>query len=592
MSFALRPTANHGCNFKPGNKRGKVNLEPFSPISGTTPAISKYEAILAGGLFALIFVLHWLYLNHFRWDSDELQHLHVLWAWGSGLLPYRDVFDNHSPLFHWLCSPVFAWLGERPDIVTPMRWMMVPLFLINLWCVYMLGATVFSARVGLWAAVSTALEPKYALLTVEFRTDNLWTTLWLVTLVVLLTGRLTPKRLLIVGLLFGAAFGVSMKTTVLALTVLAAGAGTWALAFQSHRTLLTGKRLWQSYGTGTAAVLGGLAVVPGLILVFFASKGALRELYYCVIEHNLLPDKNSPLNTLEHFLTVAWIFAPVAAIAFVVAKHETVSTRALRKCFFILTVGFFWPTLYGLWTTILRQTQMPGIPISAVAASALLVWVSTWLPNIFRYWTPLFLLLLIAGLIEPDWTVDACRLYGGQYDRDLAIIRDVDALTTPGECVMDAKGETIFRRRPYYYAFEGFTEERIERGLLANTVPRRLVETRTAVCNPSTRFGEATLSFIEHNYLRVGQIAVAGKMIAPSPDGRVEFDVVIPQRYTLVSCEGPMSGNLDETPFQGDRELAAGRHEFVPDRPTKQIALRWARAWQKGYSPFKQANQL
>ena len=65
--------------------------------------------------------------------------------------------------------------------------------------------------------------------------------------------------------------------------------------------------------------------------------------------------------------------------------------------------------------------------------------------------------------------MDACRLYGGQYDRDLAIIRDVGALTMPGECVMDAKGETIFRRRPYYYAFEGFTEERIERGLLANT---------------------------------------------------------------------------------------------------------------------------
>jgi hypothetical protein len=54
----------------------------------------------------------------------------------------------------------------------------------------------------------------------------------------------------------------------------------------------------------------------------------------------------------------------------------------------------------------------------------------------------------------------------------------------------------------------------------------------------------------------------------------------------------PMSGNLDETPFQGDRELPAGRHEFVPERPTKQIALLWARAWQKGYSPFKQANQL
>jgi Dolichyl-phosphate-mannose-protein mannosyltransferase len=571
----------------------RSTLSPSPRFSETTPTISKCEAILAAGLFALIFVLHWLYLKNFRWDSDEPQHLHLVWAWANGLLPYRDVFDNHSPLFHWLCSPVFAWLGERPDIVTPMRWMMVPLFLISLWCVYMLGATVFSPRVGLWAAVSTALEPKYALLSVEFRTDNLWTTLWLVALVVLLTGRLTPKRLLIVGLLFGAEFGVSMKTTVLALTVLTAGAGTWVLAFQIKRTHQTAKSLWQSYRASTAAVVIGLAVVPGLIVAFFASKGALRALYYCVFEHNLLPDKNSPLNTLEHFLTVAWIFVPIAAISFVVAKHEPDRTRALRKCFFLLTVGFFWPTLYGLWTTILRQTQMPGIPISAVAASALLFWASNWLPKIFRYWTPPLLLLLLAGLIEPNWTVDACRLYGGQqHDRDLAIIRDVEALTTPGQYVMDAKGETIFRRRPYYYAFEGFTEERIARGLLANTVPRRLVETRTAVCNPSPRFGKATLSFIEHNYLRVDQVEVAGKMIAPSPDGRMEFDVVIPQRYTLVSPEGPISGNLDGTPFQGNRELAAGRHEFVPDRPTKQLALFWARAWLRGYSPFKQANRL
>jgi Dolichyl-phosphate-mannose-protein mannosyltransferase len=571
----------------------RSTLSPSPRASGMISAIGKYEAILAAGLFALIFVLHWSYLNHFRWDSDEPQHLHVVWAWASGLLPYRDVFDNHSPLFHWLCSPVFAWLGERPDIVTAMRWMMVPLFLISLWCAYILGAAVFSPRVGLWAAVSTALEPKYALLSVEFRTDNLWTTLWLVTLVVLLTGRLTTKRLFIVGLLFGAEFGVSMKTTVLALTVLAAGAGTWALAFQSQRIHLTAKGVWQSYGTRAVVVLSGLAALPGLIVAFFASKGALRELYYCVIEHNLLPDRDSPLHILEHFLAVAWIFAPVAAIAFVVAKHEPDPTRSLRKCFFLLTVGFFWPTLYGLWSTILRQTQMPGIPVSAVAASALLVWASTWLPKIFRYWIPPFLLVLMALLIEPAWTVDACRLYGGQqHDRDLAIIRDVEALTTPGQYVMDAKGETIFRRRPYYYAFEGFTEERIARGLLANTVPQRLVQTRTAVCNPSPRFGKATLSFIEHNYLTVDQVEVAGKMIRPLPDGRMKFDVVIPQRYTLISPEGPMSGNLDGTPFQGSRELAAGRHEFLSDKPTKQIALLWARAWQKGYSPFKQANRL
>ena len=107
--------------------------------------------------------------------------------------------------------------------------------------------------------------------------------------------------------------------------------------------------------------------MPGLILVFFASKGALRELYYCVIEHNLLPDKNSPLNTLEHFLTVAWIFAPVASFAFVVAKHETVSTRALRKCFFLLTVGFFWPAFIRALDDNFAPDADALIPFSAVA---------------------------------------------------------------------------------------------------------------------------------------------------------------------------------------------------------------------------------
>jgi len=421
---------------------------------------------------------------------------------------------------------------------------------------------------------------------------HLWTTLWLVALVVLLTGRLTPKRLLVAGLLLGSAFSVSMKTTVLAITVLVAGAGTWAFALQFRKTHLTENGPWQSYGASAAAILAGLAVVPAVILAFFASKHALKELYYCVIEHNLLPDTNSPFASLERFLTTAWVFVPVGAIAFAAAAHEPVPSRASRKCFFLLTVGLFWPILYGLWTTILRQTQMPGIPISVVTVTALLVWLSKWLPNALNRWTPPIFLLLMVGLVEPDWTVDACRLYGGQYDRDLATIRDVEVLTRLGEYVMDAKGETIFRRRPYYYAFEGFTEERIKRGLLVSTVPRRLIETGTAVCVPSTRFSKATLTFIEHNYLRVGHVEVAGKIISPSPDGRMDFDVVVPQRYTFVSRDGSMSGNLDGRPFEGDRALAAGRHEFVPERPTKQIALLWSRAWEKGYSPFKQTNRL
>jgi hypothetical protein len=233
------------------------------------------------------------------------------------------------------------------------------------------------------------------------------------------------------------------------------------------------------------------------------------------------------------------------------------------------------------------KRRCPGVPISAVALSALLVWFSKWLPNSFRNWTPPFLLFLIAGVIEPDWTHDACRLYEGQYEQDLATIKDVLVLTTPGEYVMDAKGETIFRERPYYYAFEGFTEDRIDRGLLTNTVPEQLIQTRTAICKPSPRLGEAALLFLKDNYLTAGGISIVGKRLTPSQDGRVKFEVAIPQRYTLVSRDGVIRGTLDGIPFQSDRELAAGAHELLLDTPSKEIALFWARAWQKGYSPFK-----
>src|SRR4051794_17888837 len=67
-------------------------------------------------------VLLWLGLRSFSvfnhlWDSDEPQHLHVVWEWTQGVLPYRDFFDNHTPLFHVLFAPVLRLFGERADIV-------------------------------------------------------------------------------------------------------------------------------------------------------------------------------------------------------------------------------------------------------------------------------------------------------------------------------------------------------------------------------------------------------------------------------------------------------------------------------------------
>src|SRR5437870_638452 len=162
------------------------------------PAISL--SLIAAALatrVALIF--------RYRFDSDEPQHLHVAWGWTHGLVQYRDVFDNHAPLFHLMAAPLVRALGERADILVILREWMMPLTVLSLVATYILGRALWSERVGRWAALVAGFGPTFLLTSTEFRADILWMATWLWALVVMLGGRPTGRRGLLAGLLLGAA---------------------------------------------------------------------------------------------------------------------------------------------------------------------------------------------------------------------------------------------------------------------------------------------------------------------------------------------------------------------------------------------------
>src|SRR5262249_26715629 len=90
-------------------------IQEAAPRRGRTP-------LEVGGALALVAAATLLRLGaifRYRFDSDEPQHLHVVWAWTQGLAQYRDVFDNHMPLFHLLNVPVRTgsgrWSGPAPS---------------------------------------------------------------------------------------------------------------------------------------------------------------------------------------------------------------------------------------------------------------------------------------------------------------------------------------------------------------------------------------------------------------------------------------------------------------------------------------------
>src|SRR5438874_6884260 len=105
---------------------------------------ARGERLILTLLTILSLALRAIAFFNFRFDSDEPQHLHVTWGWTAGLLQYRDVFDNHAPLFHMLTAPILRMVGERPNALLFMRVPMLLPFAAIIVGTYTLGRRLYS----------------------------------------------------------------------------------------------------------------------------------------------------------------------------------------------------------------------------------------------------------------------------------------------------------------------------------------------------------------------------------------------------------------------------------------------------------------
>jgi len=611
-----------------------------SPASAAT--LSWVEIAIIVFALVVLTVLRWYSVYSHRWNSDEPQHLHVVWAWTVGKLQYRDIFDNHTPLFHIVSAPLFRWLGERADIVQPMRRAMIPLFAAGIWCVYRLGTTLYDRRTGWFAAVLAALLPAFYFRMGEFRTDVMWTTLWLLTLVVALTGRMTPWRTFSAALLLGAAFSVSMKTTLLTLCLAVAGIVIW---------LLAGRPVSRSWSAYVMALLCGLLIVPGAIVGYFASQGALKPLYHCVIQHNTLPGENLGrmiLHQLFFARSTLWLIPVGICTARMLPVARREPARGYRRLFLFLVAGLFYPLLRIFWPVVTAQDYLPWLPLlpmfvvagytwsrewietkfstnvpwllvlSAVLAVGMIWYVTSDLPSAeaapkrltylvvllpiyliacfvwLRHWRQARVPTKVAWLLLPSLLL-AAEIVGIVTDgppfanvekRRIGHLAALLRLVDPGEYVLDAKGETIFRPRPTYLVFESLTIKQNQSGRIKDDTIPCLIATRTALVHSSSRFMPATQQFIDKNYVHVDGGRVLGKRLFTPRNAPVSFEITIPERYGFVTPYGAAAGTLDGQPIDGPRWLEAGRHEIVAADPVGQVVVLWARALERGFSPY------
>ena len=509
---------------------------------------------IAASLIAAAVALRAGLIFRYRFDSDEPQHMHVAWGWAHGLAQYRDVFDNHMPLFHLLSSPLFAATGDDPRLLYAARLSMLPLFLAALFLVWRIARNLFDAKTAWWSAALAAVVPPFFLGSLEYRTDDLWLVLWLGVIAVAVGNSSPTRKAAIGGLLLGGAFGVSMKSTLYVAVLLVALAATLLLTMR--RAPLPSWRLVAKCALIAAVTT---AVIPLLIAGGLAATGLWKPFVYGVFAHNSVP--------FVHAWHVLWfipLYFVIRAIALRIARSDADPSLVRRRLFAFLACGVYL-TLYASFAPMTNlETYLPWYPLAVVLATPLLMRRERWLPAVATAMLPVII------ITAQPWRNDA--------ERSIVLVEEVLALTQPSETVMDLKGETVFRARPYYFVLEAVTNLKLGIGAIRDTIADTLVHSRTYVVAGVAMLPPAARRFVERHYVPWGVVHVAGAQLRPLRDGLAEsFDIAVPGPYVVLGERGVVRATIDGVAVgRSGIMLAAGRHRVIAHEKAERPVVVWS----------------
>ena len=578
-----------------------VECEALPAAQKGTRARSRTGEIAVLAVFSLLLLLMRLaYVWMLRVDSDEPQHLHVVWCWTQGLVQYLNIFDNHTPLFQLLMAPVLSLVGERADVMVWMRMAVTPLYFGTLGCVYLLASRLYSRRAGIWAAILTGVCPTFMVTASEFRTDDLWVLAWMATLLAALgsPGALTRWRVFVASVLLGITFSASMKTSLLLVSLLIAVAITLAFRAGDDGLPALAKRL-AVFVPGIA----GLLIVPGALLAYFATRHALPQLYECVIAHNAA--RGLAHKSLGRQAIVPGLLPVIIGVGWMLYRSAPVAV-GFRRAIVFMTALIFTALMEGYWPLITPQNFLPVIPLFWIAAVPVLLAVSDRLREwgeagnglFWRRTAPALGLLLPSLIAAEEIGTTQCRqsVFHDRLAPFTATIGNILRLTHPGDTIMDGKGETIFRARPYYYVLEGVALYRMKHGAIQDTIRRDMEKKGTCVA-VMNRIPAETREWIERTFVHLSErVCVAGSMLRPRRPGETGlitrlFEIPISSNYQIISASGTASGMLDGKPYPPEPgkaasvPLAPGNHtfQFAGAEP---VAVIWAQSVEAGFSPF------
>ena len=477
-----------------------------------------------------------------------------------GKLPYLDFWDDHGPLPHLLCS-LFYRAGGRSDAAA-LFLHRGAVFALLLATAALLRATArrLAPRDGLFAGLALALFAASPILShkgIEVRSDNLLQPLWALALLLWVRGAESgrARAFLPAGAALGAGFLVTPKTALLGL---ASGCMflTW-MAFERRSELRA--VAWFALGT---------TLFPALLSLWQWSEGALAAFGHAYFVDGFSAPRFGPAHALLGMRLEAplWSLLGIAASAVVLLRAARGRLPVLVACVWICGAVLVAQHVYLLPIRFLHSLIPAVVPVALVTA-----WAAQ---EIFlglgrRPETPRGAALrraaLVAAVLGVGLYEASLRRYDGRLLRQqLARAERIAAIVPPGEYLFDAGWPPVPYPRPLP---DASLVIRIQSRILSGQYPVDLVEEldRRDVAwwqiDPRMRLFDRLLKkFREQEFLPLEDaLWVAGKRLAPDPQGGAAFEVRIAGAYWWA---GPEAGSLrlDGRPAANPALLSDGPH--------------------------------
>lgn len=517
----------------------------------------------------LLIAMRLLWLDAYPLDSDEPQHAHVAWSLAQGLVPYRDVFDNHGPLFALLYAPLIRWLGPRADIIWWLRLAVIPWYVLALLATWRIARKLYRPAVADAAVLLAAWMQVFFIKTGEFRTDDAWAALWLGALALGVSSRGALMRWWLAGMCVGGALSISQKTLPLLATALLAGGCLWAASpGRFDRTAM-----------GRAMAFGcGCLVLPLALTLWLAGLHDLAPAWNDLIDYGLAPSGGASHAWRQ--ACYAGLLALAMAVAIVRLRRQQAANGTRWRVFLALHGLFYAALIWIAWPLSTPQDFLPVIPTIMLSLTG---WVASRQVVQFRASGTRVVMVAALAALELALVMERAPPWRDALAGERAQLATVLRYSDPQDSVMDAKSGAIFRARPYYPVIESLALRRLRRGLMPDTIPSALIAHRTMVVIPD-RLPPAVQTFVRRNYLPgPADVYMAGMRLPPGA-GIHSFAIAIAGVYTLTDGTVPVASSIDGGPPAARWYLGAGSHT-LDTAARHSLVLSWSKAWDRGWRP-------